>query len=143
MTSETAAAATAHEMLQTNETIERITEVAVVIAVGALLTVTGVPIAIAWLAPTLFLVIRPLAVWLGLWRSGLTRPQMAICAWFGIRGVGSVYYLAYAITHGLDDSMASSLAALTLSLIGVSIVVHGFSVTPLMDWYERRAARPA
>jgi NhaP-type Na+/H+ or K+/H+ antiporter len=143
LTSETAAAATAHEMLQTNEAIERIAEVAVVIAVGALLTVSGVPLAIAWLAPVLFLVIRPLAVWLGLWRSGMNRPQTAICAWFGIRGIGSVYYLSYAITHGLDEAMATTLAALTLSLVATSIVVHGVSVTPLMAWYERRLARRA
>ena len=143
LTSETAAAATAHEMLQTNEAIERIAEVAVVIAVGALLTVSGVPLVIAWLAPVLFLVIRPLAVWLGLWRSGMNRPQTAICAWFGIRGIGSVYYLSYAITHGLDEAMATTLAALTLSLVATSIVVHGVSVTPLMAWYERRLARRA
>jgi len=59
-------------------------------------------------------------------------------AWFGIRGIGSLYYLAFAIAHGLDDSLARRLTELTLSAIAISVVVHGISVTPLMLRYEQR-----
>ena len=44
--------------------------------------------------------IRPAATLVSLYRAPLSRPQRAFIAWFGVRGVGSLYYLAYAITHG-------------------------------------------
>ena len=58
--------------------------------------------------------------------------------WFGIRGVGSVYYLAFALTHGLPARRSSGCAASTLATVAASVVVHGVSVTPLMDLYLRR-----
>jgi sodium/hydrogen antiporter len=45
----------------------------------------------------------------------------------------------YAIERGLPEQIASQLIAMTLSVIAVSVVVHGISVTPLMNWYEMRA----
>jgi NhaP-type Na+/H+ or K+/H+ antiporter len=57
--------------------------------------------------------------------------------WFGIRGIGSIYYLSYAIQHGLPRDHAGRIASLVLTTIAVSIVVHGVSVTPLMGHYER------
>jgi NhaP-type Na+/H+ or K+/H+ antiporter len=59
-------------------------------------------------------------------------------SWFGIRGIGSIYYLMYAINHGLPRPLAAELTALTLSVVAVSIVLHGVSVTPLMKLYARR-----
>jgi NhaP-type Na+/H+ or K+/H+ antiporter len=41
------------------------------------------------------------------------------------------------MNHGLDPALASNLVALTLSVVVASIVVHGISVTPLMQRYER------
>lgn len=133
-----AAANVAHGLLETNEALERIAEVALVVIVGAALTAVGLPPEVAWVAPVMFLVLRPVSVALGLWRSGLSRQQLAICGWFGIRGIGSVYYLAFAITHGLEPAVATTLASMTLALVAISIVIHGISVTPFMDWYERR-----
>jgi sodium/hydrogen antiporter len=86
-------------------------------------------------------VLRPLAVWLGLIGSGLSRPELLVVGWFGIRGIGSVYYLSFAITHGLEPGLASTLASLTLGLVAASVLVHGISVTPVMAWYERRTAQ--
>ncbi len=62
-------------------------------------------------------------------------------AWFGVRGIGSLYYLGYAINHGLDPALASTLVALTLVTVVASIVAHGISVTPLMDRYEKIRGR--
>jgi NhaP-type Na+/H+ or K+/H+ antiporter len=138
---ETAAAAVAQSLLVTNEAIERIAEVGVVILVGAMLTVVGIPLAILWLAPLIFLVIRPIAVAIGLIGAHVSRPRIMAIGWFGIRGIGSVYYLAFAITHGLEPGLATTLASLTLALVAASVIVHGISVTPLMDWYARRTAR--
>nr|HET7859763.1 sodium:proton antiporter [Caldimonas sp.] len=50
----------------------------------------------------------------------------------------SLFYLAYADNRGLAVDTASTLTALVLSVVVVSIVLHGISVTPLMAIYERR-----
>jgi len=136
---ETVAATVAHSLLQTNEMLERIAEVALVILTGAMLTVVGIPASALWVGALLFLIVRPAAVGAGLLGARLSRAQFLIVGWFGIRGIGSVYYLSYAITHGLEPALASTLASLTLALVATSIVVHGISVTPLMTWYERRS----
>ena len=44
-----------------------------------------------WLALSLFVVIRPTATLLALSRVPLSAPQRAFIAWFGVRGVGSIY----------------------------------------------------
>ena len=59
-------------------------------------------------------------------------------AWFGIRGVGSLYYLLYAISHGLQPELALLLLSITLAVIVASVIAHGISVTPLMKRYETR-----
>lgn len=140
---ETAPAYMAQALLGFNEQLERIAEVALVVVTGAVLSAVGVAPAAAWFAALLFLVIRPVAVLAGLVGGGLRRSEVALFGWFGIRGIGSVYYLAYAIDHGLDPANARVIAALTLSVIAVSIVVHGVSVTPLMRRYESAIERRA
>ena len=139
--SETAPAYMAQALLGFNEQLERVGEVAVVVITGAALTIVGVPLAAAWFAPLLFLVVRPLAVAVGLVGARISRVQVALAAWFGIRGIGSVYYLSFAITHGLDPTLAQTIASLTLAVVAVSIVVHGVSVTPLMVRYEAAHSR--
>ena len=62
--------------------------------------------------------------------------------WFGIRGIGSLYYLFYALNHGLPRALAERLLPLVLTTVAVSIVVHGISVTPLMRRYEELPAKP-
>jgi NhaP-type Na+/H+ or K+/H+ antiporter len=64
----------------------------------------------------------------------------AYIAWFGVRGIGSLYYLFYAREHGLSQPLTEQLLALTFSTIAVSIVAHGISVTPLMKLYGRSDA---
>ncbi len=135
---ETAPAYLAHALLAFNEQLERVGEVVVVVLVGAALVVAGLPAAAVWFVPLLFLVLRPIAVVIGLVGAHISRLQLALTSWFGIRGIGSVYYLSFAITHGLPADVARTLASITLAAIGVSIVVHGVSVTPLMAWYEAR-----
>ena len=128
----------ARAVLAFNEQAERIGEVAVVIAIGALLWAVQWEHAVWWFVPLLLLVIRPLAVRLGLGRSRVSRSQRLLIGWSGIRGVGSLYYLMFALNHGLPPALADQLVALTLSVVVTSIVVHGISVTPLMAAYERR-----
>jgi len=121
-----------------NAQLERIAEVAVVLVVGALLATVEVGAEVLWFVPLLLGVIRPLSVYAGLWGAPVQRSQRRLIAWFGIRGIGSVYYLMYAITHGLPPALAQRLLSLTLAVVVASMVVHGVSVTPLMRRYEQR-----
>ena len=121
---------------QFNVALEHVAEVAVVLVVGALLAWVQWDWRMAWFVPVLFLLVRPVAVFTGLAGSPVARSQRRLMAWFGIRGIGSIYYLAYAINHGLDADLARQLLSITLTVVVASIVVHGVSVTPLMQRYE-------
>ena len=121
-----------------NEQLERIAEVAIVLVVGAMLSYTYLPASAIWFVLLLFLVVRPVSVWLGLLGAPVSRDQRILISWFGIRGIGSIYYLMYAINHGLPRPLAEEIIALTLTVVAVSIVLHGLSVTPLMNLYARR-----
>jgi NhaP-type Na+/H+ or K+/H+ antiporter len=135
----------ASELLAFNERLERIGEVAVVVVIGALLATVPFPLELLWFAPLLFLVVRPLAVAIGLVGSGTSRQLLALIGWFGIRGIGSLYYLSFAIVHGVEGALGERLVGLTLWIVAISIVVHGLSVTPVMrryeTWRERRTKR--
>jgi NhaP-type Na+/H+ or K+/H+ antiporter len=137
-----------------NEQLERFLEVALVLLVGGMISARYLTWDVMWLSPLLFVVIRPIAVWVGLigLRLDVGRPvqrgrkvrrfQRGLIAWFGIRGIGSIYYLMFAIERGVDGDLARRLAALVLGVVAVSVVVHGVSVTPLMKFYERLRKRP-
>ncbi len=127
----------AHAMLSFNEQIERIAEVVAVVAVGTLLWAVDWRLVSWGFVALLLVVIRPVSVLAGLAGSKTSPSQRGLIGWFGIRGIGSLYYLAYAMNHGLEPATAATMAALVLSVVVVSIVVHGISVTPLMALYER------
>ncbi len=121
-----------------SEQLEHIGEAALVVAVGAMLSAgifTGDAI---WFVPALFLIARPVAVKIGLLGMPIAESQRRMLTWFGIRGIGSIYYLTYAIDHGLETDYAETIASLTLVVIVSSIIFHGVTVTPLMNWYGRR-----
>jgi sodium/hydrogen antiporter len=125
------------EVFSFGDTVERILEVLLVVLVG-------VSLASHWdsrallLSAALFVFIRPLATHLCLVGTPTTLLQRSLTGWFGIRGVGSLYYLAYAFAQGLDANEAGELADLTLSVVAVSIIIHGSTSQPLMAWYDRR-----
>ena len=135
---ETAPAYMAQTVLGFTEQLERIGEVAVMLLIGAMLSWPLIPSAALWFVPLLLLVIRPVAVNLGLIGAPVTLRERAYISWFGIRGIGSVYYLMYAIAHDLPEQFAVWLTGMTLAVIASSIIAHGVSVTPLMELYERR-----
>lgn len=60
-----------------------------------------------------------------------------LAGWFGVRGIGSMYYLMYAIQHGLPEETALELIHLTLIVVALSILVHGVSVKPTIARYWR------
>ena len=110
------------------------------LAVGVLLATVKFRSEVLWFVPVLFLVIRPLAVGAALLGTPVTGAQRWLMGWFGIRGIGSLYYLRYAISHGIKPVLAQQLLSITLAVVVASVVAHGISVTPLMKRYEARKA---
>ena len=137
----TASAYLMQEVQGFNEQLERIAEVAIVLAIGGMLAYTYLHASAVWFVLVLLLVVRPVSVWIGLLGAPVSRDQRVLISWFGIRGIGSIYYLMFAINHGLPRALAEQLIALTLAMVAASIVVHGISVTPLMSAYARRKKR--
>ena len=132
-----AAAVIMGDILTFGNLVERAMEV-------LLITLLGAALALYWdwralgLGLGLFCVIRPLSVWLVVRGTHVSGHQRALLGWFGIRGIGSLFYLCYAIAHGLPLGIQHTAISLTLSVVALSILLHGVSVQPLLDHYERR-----
>jgi NhaP-type Na+/H+ or K+/H+ antiporter len=128
------------DALSFGDTIERL--------IGAMLVfVVGVAVlpAFSWtgalVALVLFIGIRPISVWVSTFRDGLPWQRRLLLGWFGIRGLGSLNYLAYALTHGLADRDGDDLATVALTVVALSIFIHGVTTTPLMDWRGKALER--
>jgi sodium/hydrogen antiporter len=124
------------------ERIEKLVEVGTILLLGALLLLE--PMQKYWIpalvvVSLLLFVIRPLGVWIS--TPGQPTPIRLLWGWFGIRGVGSIYYLSYALGEGLKDELGEQIAWITFMTIVASVVLHGVTATPLMNWYDRRAKR--
>ncbi|QXI26314.1 cation:proton antiporter [Pseudomonas vanderleydeniana] len=124
------------DMLAFGNLVERALEV-------FLVTILGLLIVPHWdwralmIGALLFLLIRPLSVLVIPWGSLLDVTQRGLLGWFGIRGIGSLYYLFYAMNHGLTPQMARTCMDLTLSVVALSILIHGLSTQPMLARYER------
>jgi NhaP-type Na+/H+ or K+/H+ antiporter len=118
--------------------IERLVEAVLVMAVGVALHAVRFDGAVIALALLLLVAVRPLSVLIVGPRQGLTPHQRRLVSWFGIRGIGSLFYLTFALEHGVSGEAAHTLVAVTLATIALSIVLHGVSATPLMAAYRRR-----
>lgn len=130
-----AAGVVVSDIISFGNTAERLLEVMLVVLVGICLGTywdwRAVPLALA-----LFFVIRPLATLIFLTKTPTSKLQRLMMAWFGIRGIGSLYYLSYALNHGLSDRLAD-VVGVTLSVVALSILLHGVSSQPILDFYER------
>lgn len=91
-------------------------------------------------AVLIVLVVRPVAGMLGFigWRAPLR--EKLILAFFGIRGVGSFYYLAYGLNAAPFEG-SDRLWALVGLICLMSILLHGITVTPVMRWFDRSEGR--
>jgi len=125
------------EVFSFGDTIERLLEVLLVVVVGLSLAQHW-DVRAVWVSAALFLVIRPAMTWISLSGTRINPLQRGLIGWFGIRGIGSVYYVAYSCTHGLQGSDARTLADLSLSVVAISLIAHGITSQSLMAWYERR-----
>ncbi|MGO4327395.1 MULTISPECIES: cation:proton antiporter [unclassified Cupriavidus] len=132
-----AAAYLAHIVGEFSLDLERLAELSVMVLVGALLSARLLRWEYLGLGLALILLVRPLAVYLSTAGAALQPAQRRLVAWFGVRGIGSVYYLAYALAHGADPRHALLLADATLCVVVLSVALHGSSATPLMAMYRR------
>ncbi|MFS2002742.1 cation:proton antiporter [Duganella sp. CT11-25] len=127
------------ESLVFKEHLERLSELTLVLLLGGMISLQSLQWDALGLAAFLFLIARPLSVYAGLIGSDTSMRLRAMTAWFGVRGIGSIFYLVFAIEAGLPADLAAQLTRISLFVIMLSILVHGFSVKPLMDtvWRKR------
>lgn len=118
------------------EPLERLTELALVLLLGGMLFVDSWSFRAVSLALFLFLVVRPVSVFLGLLGSGTPARLQILVGWFGVRGIGSIFYLMFAIVFGLPEDLSMELIHITLVVIVLSIIIHGLTVRPmLLKWW--------
>jgi NhaP-type Na+/H+ or K+/H+ antiporter len=117
------------------ETVEKFTELAVILLLGSLMTIQGLkqPGSAGWLlAPLLLFIIRPLAVLVTFVGSSLSLRERAFLGWFGVRGVGSLNYIAVAVAVGtLGVSNEVTLFWTVAVCVLLSILLHGATGSPL------------
>lgn len=122
------------------ERLEKLSEIGTILLLGSLLRIEPM-----WqyardtltIAIPLFFVIRPLGAWISTIGLAVHPATRWLYGWFGIRGVGSIYYLAFAFGYGLKDELGERIAWITYTTIVISVILHGVTATPLMKWYER------
>lgn len=132
-----------HEALHDfSEQIERLLMMLVLVLFGGAIT-TGLFASLTWTdvlaALAIVFLIRPVAAWISLLGSGHPARERGLISFFGIRGIGSFYYIAYGINHG-DFGSSERLWAVVALVVLVSILVHGISATPAMRWMDRARA---
>jgi sodium/hydrogen antiporter len=116
------------------EAVEKFGELSVILLIGSMVTINGLeaPGLSGWLlVPLLLLAIRPVAVLLSLARSDVGWRERVFVAWFGVRGIGSLYYAAVAVGAGVLGADIDVVVWTALACVLVSVVVHGVTASPL------------
>jgi sodium/hydrogen antiporter len=121
------------------EQMERILTVGLLVLLGGAvagglllpLTTTDVVAGVA-----LLLLVRPVAGLLGLVGSPMPPAERGVVAFFGIRGIGSLYYLAHALNQA-DFADPERIWALVGFVVVASVALHGITAGPTMKRLER------
>jgi NhaP-type Na+/H+ or K+/H+ antiporter len=111
--------------------VERYTWLVILVLLGSLVASIDYKWWMLAFAALLILIIRPLAVRLGLGGVSMPDAQWRGVAWFPARGVASLYCLAFSINHGLSAPYARQLAGVTLIVMVTSIIASGITGLPL------------
>lgn len=123
------------------EQIERLLTVAILVLLGGAIA-RGLLDSIGWpeiiLTLAFLLVIRPLSGWLGM-LGGKTGPhERTVIAVFGVRGIGTLFYVAFALQEGsfaVEDERIWAIAGL---VVAGSILLHGIGATPVMSYLDKQ-----
>ena len=130
-------------MHQVIERLERLLTLIVLLMVGIAMT-GGILESLTWrgvaVGVLLLFVIRPLSAWVGmrfLHPRVLGPRERWATAFFGVRGVGSLFYLAYALGHGEFTGSGELWSTVTFT-VTLSVLLHGVSATPIMRRLDER-----
>lgn len=109
------------------ESIEHALTAILLVALGA--AIPALSPALEWsgvaIGLGLIFIVRPLAGWVSL--AGVMRKrERIVVAFYGVRGIGSIYYLAYAGSHMQLGNAAQLWAIVTFTILA-STIVHGFT----------------
>jgi NhaP-type Na+/H+ or K+/H+ antiporter len=131
------------EMHDFTEQIERITMMVGLLLFGGAL-VAGLLAPLEWqdwlMAFLVVLVIRPVSGLIGLLGFRADWDEKLTLAFFGIRGVGSFYYVAYGLNH-MEVAGRERLWAVVGLIVLISILLHGLTVTPVMRGLDQSRGR--
>ena len=124
------------------EQLERLFMMALLVIFGGALVGGGLLQALNYEAVvfslTAIFLVRPVIGWLSLLGNERRLAEKLVISFFGIRGLGSVYYLAYGLKHGQFDNPDLLWSVIGFTIL-ISVLLHGTSVTPVMSWLDRRA----
>ena len=117
------------------EQLERLLMMALLVLLGGAVSTAGLLNYVDWRVAvfalfTLF-AIRPLAAWFSLLGRPEPLREKAVISFFGIRGLGSVYYLSYGLGHAEFEAAGVLWSTVTLVIL-LSVLLHGTTVTPVM-----------
>ncbi|MFJ6438384.1 cation:proton antiporter [Streptomyces sp. NPDC091416] len=125
------------------EQIERLLMTLLLFGVGAFIASGGLA-ALTWRGAAvgllLHLLIRPATGWFAQLRGPGCPKERAATAFFGIRGIGSLFYLAYAFGEGEFGAYEKEMWAVVVFTVLVSVVLHGVAATPVTAYLDRQAA---
>lgn len=122
------------------EQLERLLTAVLLFLVGAFVAQGGLA-PLSWqgaaVAVLLLLVVRPLAGWVAQFGAAAGPRERVVTAFFGIRGIGSLFYLAYALaSHDFGVPPEVLWAVVTFTVVA-SVVLHGVSATPVISRLDR------
>lgn len=120
------------------EHLERISELLLILLIGGTLFLDSWSWLAVGFALFLFAVARPISFAVSLIGTRSPKHILGMAGWFGVRGIGSLYYLMYAIQPELLEELALELIRISLVVVVLSIFVHGISVKPMMSHFWRR-----
>jgi NhaP-type Na+/H+ or K+/H+ antiporter len=129
------------ELHDFTEQIERLFMMVILVCFGAAIAEGTIFQALNWhivfVAFAIILILRPLAGFIGLAGSPHPIEEKAAIAFFGIRGLGSFYYLAYALGQVTFDKAETLWVTVSLVVL-ISVLLHGIAVTPALQFIDRR-----
>ncbi len=123
------------------DTLERIASLLFLLLLGGAAVdgaLAGLTVPGALIGLGVVFVVRPVAGWLGLLGTDQSTGSRLAIAFFGIRGMGTIYYLAHAVTEEFFTEIRPVWAVAVFTIL-VSIVVHGVSAGPVLARLDRRA----
>lgn len=118
-----------HRELHTfSESIEQTMTALLLVMLGGALPVLGENIdwRLIGVGFVLILLIRPVTGLMSLSGSALDLKQRAIVSFYGVRGIGSIYYLAYAAGHTYIDNIEVLWSTVAITILA-SAILHGFT----------------